>query len=502
MFLSLLLIISRIPFMAKFLFDWDSVGFALSFENFNLALAQPQSPGYIFYVALGKMLNIFFNDPNLTMIFINIVFSVLTVLVIYFLAKQMFSRIFAIIASLLLIFNPIFWFYGEIAAIYISQAFFASLIAYTSYQMLRGDDRFLYISALVMGLSGGFRQDMLLFMFPLWFFCLISQCRDIKKLIKVFLVLIVSAATWFIPTILLAGGLENYLLISRRLFTIHFSGSSIFYGANITQQLIMDSKLLFWTVLGMGFSNTFILLIYIFYKIPKMKLSNFKNPKFLFILLWIVPTFLFYLLIFFAKPGYLLVYLPSFALILTYVILDFSAGLNRTFRKIPTNYFIVLFLALILASGSIQFVHPSEDDLDYTNIQKVDSNFQDIHDFISKSDPNEVIVITDSDVDWRKLIYYSPDYETYCYVLDSQSDYIKELLHYQNGTMNITETKIRPTSKIKIIWIVDANSIVFKNIQSKIDVKSVKLPNNDTIYYSEVNESTYTELADIIKINK
>src|SRR5690606_879066 len=146
--------------------------------------------------------------------------------------------------------------------------------------------------------------------------------------------------------------------------------------------------LLFWTVLGMGFSSTFILLIYILYEIPRMKLSNFKNPKFLFILLWIVPTFLFYSLIFFAKPGYLLVYLPSFALILTYVILDFSAGLNRTFRNIPTNYFIVLFFALILASGIIQFVHPSEDDLDYTNIQRVDSNFQDIHDFISKSDPN------------------------------------------------------------------------------------------------------------------
>ena len=81
---------------------------------------------------------------------------------------------------------------------------------------------------------------------------------------------------------------------------------------------------------------------------------------------------------------------------LTGIILNFYFfRLNRTFRKIPTNYFIVLFLALILASGSIQFVHPSEDDLDYTNIQKVDSNFQDIHDFISKSDPNEVIIITD-----------------------------------------------------------------------------------------------------------
>jgi hypothetical protein len=51
--------------MAKYLFDWDSVGFALSFTHFNLSLAQPQSPGYIFFVAIGKLVNIFFNDPNL-----------------------------------------------------------------------------------------------------------------------------------------------------------------------------------------------------------------------------------------------------------------------------------------------------------------------------------------------------------------------------------------------------------------------------------------------------
>jgi 4-amino-4-deoxy-L-arabinose transferase-like glycosyltransferase len=66
-----------------------------------------------------------------------ILFSVLTIIMIYFLAKQMFSRKFALIASLLLIFNPISWFYGEIAAIYMSQAFFASLIAYTSYKVIK-----------------------------------------------------------------------------------------------------------------------------------------------------------------------------------------------------------------------------------------------------------------------------------------------------------------------------------------------------------------------------
>ncbi|MGO9387120.1 MAG: glycosyltransferase family 39 protein [Methanobacterium sp.] len=115
----LIVVLSRIPYTSKFLYQLDSVNYALAFNNFNISLSQPQAPGYIIFVALGKIINIFFNNPNTSMIFINIVFSILTVFLIYFLAKQMFSQEIAVVTSILLIFNPIFWFYGEIAMIYI-----------------------------------------------------------------------------------------------------------------------------------------------------------------------------------------------------------------------------------------------------------------------------------------------------------------------------------------------------------------------------------------------
>jgi hypothetical protein len=72
-------------------------------------------------------------------------------------------------------------------------------------------------------------------MFPLWIFGLVYNCRDIKKLLKALIVVVASAATWFIPTIILAWGLENYLSISKWLFTIHFSDISVFYGASIAK---------------------------------------------------------------------------------------------------------------------------------------------------------------------------------------------------------------------------------------------------------------------------
>ena len=157
----LTVLLTRIPFTSKFLFDGDAVNYALAFQNFNIYLAQPQAPGYIFFVALGKFLNSIFNNPNTSMIFISIIFSILTVFLIYLLVKQMFSIKVAVVASILLIFNPVFWFYGETATIYMGEAFFATLIAYTSYKVLKGsNNKYAYISAFFLGLSGGFRSDL------------------------------------------------------------------------------------------------------------------------------------------------------------------------------------------------------------------------------------------------------------------------------------------------------------------------------------------------------
>lgn len=138
--ITFIVALTRIPFVSKFLYEWDSASYAEAFQNFNIAQGQPQPPGYILFVALGKLVNYIFNDPNTSMVFLSVVFSILTSVLIYFFVKQMFSRRIALITSILLIFNPLFWFYGEIASIYIFEAFFAVLIAYLSYNVLKGDD--------------------------------------------------------------------------------------------------------------------------------------------------------------------------------------------------------------------------------------------------------------------------------------------------------------------------------------------------------------------------
>ena len=190
--LTITIILTRFPFTSKFLYDWDSVNYALGFGKYIIQMDQPHAPGYIFFIGLGKLVNIFFNDPNTTMIFISIIFSIFTVILLYLLAKQMFSRKVAIVSSLLLIFSQTFWFYGEIASIYICEAFFATLIAYLSYQVFKGNEKYFYLSSLALGLAGGFRTDLIVFMFPLWAFCLFYGKFSYKRVIKAFSVLILS----------------------------------------------------------------------------------------------------------------------------------------------------------------------------------------------------------------------------------------------------------------------------------------------------------------------
>lgn len=489
-FLSILILISRIPFMSKYLYDWDSIGYALAFQNYNISLHQPHPPGYIFYVASSKAVNIFFNDPNFSMIFLSILFSILTVFMIYFLGKKMFFWKLGLIASVLLVFNPIFWFYGDIASSYMVGAFFASLVAYTSYQASI-DKKFIYISAVTLGLAGGFRQDMLLFMFPLWIYCITRKQFDYKQIFMSLIVLIMSILAWLIPTIILAGGYETYSLVSITLLLNSFSISSVFFGAEITSNIDMGMNLLGWTIYGMGNIGSFIVIAYFFYRIKTVKLSFIKNSKAIFLALWITPAFLFYFLVYFGKPGYILVYVPSLSIILAYVLIEVSKDLNIKFKSISKNYYLIFLISLCVISGILQFNSPSEEDTDYGRIHSEDMKFYDLNQSLMEFNSRDTIIFMLNDDIWRKLQYYSPDYEIYSvYKRTSAGKTYVGLRQYKNDVSEVYESDffviVINSSKTKILWVIDDNSKFLKDLKSRIEVKSLKTPDGKIVYYSEV----------------
>jgi len=487
--------------MSHFLYEYDSVSYALAFQHFNISLYQPQAPSYIFFVALGKIVNLFFNNPNSSMIFISIVFSILTVILVYFLAKQMFSREIGVVACIFLIFNYVFWLYGETATIYMCESLFATLIAYTSYQLLRGDNRFLYISSIVLGLAGGFRQDLIVFMFPLWFFCLVYHDFEYKKLFKALIVLIASAITWFIPTILLSGGLWNYLHLDHaQLIVYSIQSSSIFFGASLLNQLTMDNTLLIWTIFEIGVFTIVILLFYTYFNFQSVfRISNFKNPKIKFLILWIMPAFLFYLLLYIAQEGYTLVYLPVFALMVGYVTINLSSDLNKKFKILPKNYLIVLivvFCALFSISTFFSW--------DYGSIQLEDNDFHYVNQSLMKFNPNNSIVFFADMNDWRKSMYYNPSYESYYSPNVFNSSLGPKLLtmeYYKDHQMKLYQGHdfvIHLNSSINnIIWMGIADTEFYEQVKYKIGFNVIYLPDGNVICYSEVKNNTNITIDNI-----
>lgn len=543
LFFVLLVAITRIPFISKYLYEWDSVNFALALENYNIAIHQPQPPGYILYVALGRVVNTVFHDANLSLIFLSILFSILTVILLYFLAKQIFSREVGIISAILLIFSPIFWFYGEIATIYPSEAFLAILIAFTSYQVLRGNQKFFYVSALILGLAGGFRQDLILFMFPLWLFCLLYSDINYKQILKAFSVMLASVLLWLIPTIMLANGIGSYLFLSQH-FSGSFQTSSVLFGAPFSNHLLLDGMLFSWLILGLGFLGALFLIIFLF-KRRKAIINRkiLKNFNFIFLALWILPAFLFQVLIPLSKPGYILVYLAALILILGYIIQTFSKGISHRFKDINHKIDIsaksvcIIILILYIFINSVYFFYPYNlneettwetqiSNMNYSQkiILGIDLSFMynnekivindrnmDLHIKnmmnLSNFNPNTTqivirdIVREDQGFSWRKAMYYLPEYDVY-YLFDSENSQLKSAkmkdnvsfsygkMHLGSGVEgNDLEIPINP-STTKIVWIMDDRSQFYKELQSQIEIKTIKLPNGLNIYYSDVGNRT------------
>src|SRR5687767_5338628 len=215
--LALLTILSRLPYRARMLYNWDAVQFALALREYDVVKHQPHPPGYILYVGLGRLVNAWIGDPTAAYVTLAVVFSGLTTLVVYVLARSVYDRRTALAAATLLAVSPLFWFYGSVGLTYAGEALFASLVAYFAFRALDGRETDVWLAAAYLGVAGGMRQSMLFLLLPLW---LVAACLGARRTRTVpigFAVLAVVVLAWLVPMIALSGGVERYLEASRDL---------------------------------------------------------------------------------------------------------------------------------------------------------------------------------------------------------------------------------------------------------------------------------------------
>jgi len=324
--LAALTLLSRWPYRARMLYNWDAVQFALALREFDVAKHQPHPPGYLLYVALGRLLNIPLGDPNLAYVALAMVFSAATTVAVYWLARALYDRVTAAAAATLLAVSPLFWFYGSVGLTYAGEAFGASLVAAFAYGALRGDPRALYGCAVALGLVGGIRQSVLVLLFPLCVACAFLGVRSLRRLLIAAALMVVAVLSWFLPMVWLTGGLRPYLRVSTQLYGSVVLPTSVL-GGSLDVTLAQARYVLASVIVGLG----------------PLTLAVFALPLYIrragwgwrdwFLVAWIVPPAAFYTLVHFGQAGYVLTFLPALVILLSRVLVEVVAVGSERLRR-------------------------------------------------------------------------------------------------------------------------------------------------------------------------
>ena len=345
--LAVLTIWSRLPYRARMLYNWDAVQFALALREYDVVKHQPHPPGYILYVALGRLVNTWLDNPTATYVVLAVACSGLTTFVVYLLARTAYDRATALVAATLFAVSPLFWFYGSVGLTYAGEALCATTVAYFAFRALRGSETDAWLAAGYLGLAGGVRQSILFLLLPLWLGATVAGVRRLRTVVVGLAIMLVTVIAWFVPMIWLTGGFDRYLAASVDLAETVVKPTSIL-GGYLETNLRMARYLLESVLVALG------PLVLAGFLVPWYARRRGWTSREWFLVGWTVTPVLVYTLVHFGQAGYVLTFLPALVVLLSAVLVaalgGAAASLSRPWLR-P--------LALAAAVAVVVFVNGS-----------------------------------------------------------------------------------------------------------------------------------------------
>jgi hypothetical protein len=401
-------VITRIPFSSRFLLHMDSGQFVLALEKFDVTVHQPHPPGYFLYVMLGRVIHLFVDDGNAVFVSVSVLFSGLTMVAVYRLGKEMFDTETGAIAALLALASPNVWFHGEVALTYIAEAFFSTAIAFCCWKTINGEEKYVWISAIALGIAGGIRQNTIVFLLPLWIYSMRHLTKG--KILACFALLGGTTLLWFVPMIRMSGGWSSYRSALRELWVFHTGGHS-FYDGGWASFKVFSFALLSHLVHGLG-AGVFPLVLSFYSMIRRGKSRLLDRKKVMFFSLWILPTMFFYLFIFISvqNPGYVLMLLPAFFLMTSISILYLGKELTERYGKNASPW--IIFLLVVLNTAMFFSL---KTPVSYRWIKHHDQELALLLKEIRTFDPGETAIFVNNYIyySYRHVMVYLPQYRVY-----------------------------------------------------------------------------------------
>jgi hypothetical protein len=397
-YLSLMAVValSRWLFRSHYLYDMDSVNFALGLAHFSPALQQPQPPGYFLYIQLGRVAQFLFPDANDALVALSILGSVASVGLIYALARAWFGREAARFAGLLFVLSPLAWFHGIVALTYILEACITGLVGLLCWHVYTGRSSMAVPAAMALGLAAGMRQSTILFLAPLWLLSL-QKTNWRTGLVAVF-AFAVLVSVWFLPMLAASGGEREYFSTLRDSWE-RVSGVPDTLGE---LKLILLRVGLSLTTYVICFGTAAPLLFLRSLPIP------FKPGLKAFLAVWLIPGLLFFTLVFFASNnlGHLLfLAVPVFAVI--------GAKGAMWYNQSPASIRVKFATIGAFAAVNVAVFLYAPLYTSYRAITQYEHELATIQDTLRKiADPNDTVIVA-MDAHWfgfRHAGYYLPEY--------------------------------------------------------------------------------------------
>jgi hypothetical protein len=454
--------ISRWVFRSHYLYDLDSVNFALAMKRFDPRIHQPHPPGYFLYIVLGRLLNILFHDANLSLVILSILASCGLVAVVYLMTFEWYGLTAARFAGILFLLSPLGWFHGIVALTYIVESFFSALIGYLCWRIICGDGRFVVPVAVTLGISAGIRPSSLLFLAPLVLFSLRkATARQRSVALAAFGV---TVAAWALPMIHAAGGLRAYLEAFTSLWRMVPSKTTIF-NSSPANSIARAFTIVFIFFLTFGAAS--------FAPIVALGRKNPVDPaKRNFSLVWILPALCFFTFGFlkFVNSGYLLLLLPPACIWLGLWVAEWyeKPASHRSFKLAVIGACAACNVAIFLASPLY---------CSYGQVRRFEAQLENITAVIpTLASPDDTVILTvDSHFNgFRHAGYYLPGYFTVEYPEVRMKDGPHLFTMNQRDTTLMSALPLAPYRRFIIFPLPDGDSY-----RKYIQEVTTKMPSRD-----------------------
>ena len=406
--LFLLGVLLRLPFQSHILHEWDSVQFALALDNFDIRLHQPHPPGmFVFYIFLGRLINLFIQDANSSLVCLSTIATGLATAAIFILSATWFNRKIAFTIALLMLSSPLVWFQGEVALSYMLEFSWVLLIVWSCYHLPKGNKLILFASTILIGLSGGIRPNTLFFTLPLWLVAVFIAYRarkyNLNQLFTAVILGIVSVASWYIPLIIMSGGWQEYWQAMQPWLNEHPQDGA----GRSWQGIYLNFKMLLEALLyGVGFA--LIPTIWLFWHKGKKLLRLNQDLRKLTLLIWILPGLIYLLFIHMQRLGHSFTILPAVIIIAGWA----TYQVGQKMKPFKPNAPVVLPLMILLGnSWFFLFVPGRLDNVpSWQTIRDYDRHIGERVEVISqKFSPESTMIITRGR-NARAREFYLPDY--------------------------------------------------------------------------------------------